>query len=213
MKQKPRVIGAVALLATLALGVSCKGFFVKPTLSSIAISPTAPQVEQSQTLQMQVFGTYNDGSRSQVTSGVSWSSSDTTIATVDPSSGILKGIKTGSVTITADAQGLSSTASATVFIVITAISISPQNPSLSSTSGSQDFTVSGTVNGQQIDISSGATVVAEQGGTIAATISCSYDSTVLAQVCTVSNASPGVYNIVATYTGSTLQAKTTLTIP
>ena len=57
-------------LAILALAVSCKGFFVNPTLTSIVISPTAPQVAVGTTATMQVFGTYDDGSRSQVKSGL-----------------------------------------------------------------------------------------------------------------------------------------------
>jgi hypothetical protein len=214
LKHKLRIAGAFGALAALALAISCRGFFVKPTLTSIAVSPTAPEVEQGKTLQLQLFGTYDDGSRSQVKSGVSWSSSAPTIASVDPNSGILTGLQTGSTTITADAQGLSSTASATVFIVIAAISIAPQNPSLSggTGSGSQNFTISGSVNGQQVNISSGASVVANLNGAQASTISCAFDSTQNVQVCTATNASLGVYNIVATYTGSTLQATTTWTI-
>lgn len=210
-KSKLRLIGAFAALATLALAVSCTGFFVKPTLTSIAISPTTPQVQLNQTTQLQAFGTYDDGSRNQIKSGVSWSSSDPTVASVDPSSGLMTGLQTGTATITADAQGLSSTATATVFIVITAISISPQNPSISST-GSQPFIITGTVSGSPINISSGSTVVVQQNGTTVTTISCSYDSVNLDQLCTTSSPIPGVYNVVATYTGSTLQAKTNLII-
>lgn len=210
-KSKLRLIGAFAALATLALAVSCTGFFVKPTLTSIAISPTTPQVQLNQTTQLQAFGTYDDGSRNQIKSGVSWSSSDPTVASVDSSSGLMTGLQTGTATITADAQGLSSTATATVFIVITAINISPQNPSISST-GSQAFIITGTVSGSPINISSGSTVVVQQNGTTVTTISCSYDSVNLDQLCTTSSPNTGVYNVVATYTGSTLQATTNLII-
>ena len=104
-KQKLRLICAFAALGTLALAVSCKGFFVNPTLTSVAISPTAPQVQQGKTLQLEAFGTYNDGSRNQIKNGVSWSSDTTSVATVDPNTGILTGVSTGSSTITASAQG------------------------------------------------------------------------------------------------------------
>jgi Bacterial Ig-like domain (group 2) len=205
-----RLIGAFAALVILALAASCRGFFVNPTLTSIAISPTTPQVELTKTLQLQAFGTYDDGSRSQIKSGVSWSSDAPTIAPVDPNTGILTGAETGTANITADAQGLSSSASATVFIVITAISISPQNPSIPATS-TISFKVDGTVNGNPIDISSGATVVVQQGGTAVTTITCGFQAG-LDQVCTATAANPGTYNVVATYTGSTLQATTTLII-
>jgi hypothetical protein len=215
-KQTLRLSGSLALLAMLALAVSCKGFFRNPTLTSIAISPAAPQVQQGSQQQLQVFGTFDDNSRSPVKSGVSWSSSDPTVASVDQNSGILKGLQTGSTTITADAQGLTTTASATVFIVITAISVTPQNPSLSGTSpvsGSQGFEILGTVSGQQVNISSGATVIATNGtGAQEPTISCTFDSTSDQQLCTATNTPAAVYNIVVTYTGSTLQATTTWNI-
>ncbi len=209
-KSKLRLVGAFAILATLALAVSCKGFFVNPTLTSIAISPTSPQVQVSQTLQLQVFGTYNDGSRNQVKSGVSWSSSDPTVATVDPSSGIMTGIQTGSVTITADAQGLDSTASGTVFLVISSIAISPTSASVTS-GNTQSFTVSAVSNGVTIDLTSAATLTAEQNGSVVSTVSCTYDG-VSKQVCSTTPGTPGVFQIVASYAGSTLTATANLTV-
>jgi len=211
-KQRIRVAGAFAALAMLALAVSCKGFFVNPTLTSIAISPTAPQVQVSQILQLQVFGTYTDGNRNQVKSGVSWSSSDPTIATVDSSSGVMAGIQAGTVTITADAQGLTSTASGTVFLVISSIAISPTSASIVAGS-TQSFTVSAVSNGVTIDLTSSATLTAEQSGSAVSTMSCSYDG-VSQQVCTTTSGTtlPGVYQIVASYSGSTLTATANLIV-
>src|SRR6267378_6664109 len=113
-RYKLRLAGAFGVLATLALAVGCRGFFTNPTLTSISIAPTAPQVEINKTLQLQVFGTFNDGSRSQVKSGIAWSSSAPTVASISPTSGILTGVQTGTSTITADAQGLTTTGTATV---------------------------------------------------------------------------------------------------
>lgn len=206
-KQRIRLIGAFAALATLALAVSCKGFFVNPTLTSISISPTSPQVEVSQTLQLQVFGTYNDGSRNQVKSGVSWSSSDPTVATVDPGSGIMTGLQTGTVTITADAQGLTSTASGTVFLVISSMSISPTSASITANGGTASFTVKAVSNGSTIDITSAAILTPA-----VSTISCGYDG-VSQQVCTDNSAPTGTYKIVASYPGSALTATANLTVP
>jgi trimeric autotransporter adhesin len=205
-------MGAFAALATLGLAASCTGFFVNPTLTSIAISPTSPQVQVSQTLQLQVFGTYSNNNRNQVTSGVSWSSSDPTIATVDPSSGIMTGVQTGTVTITADAQGLTSTASGTVFLVISSISISPTSASVTA-GNTQSFTVSAVSNGVTIPLTSSAILTAKQNGAAVSTISCTYDG-VSSQVCTTTSGTtlPGVYQIVASYTGSTLTATANLTV-
>ena len=60
--QKLRLFGALAALATLALAISCRGFFVNPTVNSIVISPTNPTVPLGGTLQMHAFGTNDDGS-------------------------------------------------------------------------------------------------------------------------------------------------------
>jgi len=54
-KSNLRLMGAFAALALLALAVGCRGFFVKPTLTSITISPTAPQVALGQTTNLQLW--------------------------------------------------------------------------------------------------------------------------------------------------------------
>ena len=213
MNRNLRLIGAFAALATLALAVSCRGFFVNPTLTSIAISPTAPAVQLGQTLQLQAFGTFDDGTRSQIKTGVSWSSDTLTVATVDPNTGILTGVGTGTATITADAQALSSTATATTFIVINSILISPNTGNITQNGGSFPFTVS--VNGGT-DITASAILTPEDStGAAVTTITCIYDTTVTppAQVCTDNGAPAGQYNIVASYTGSTLTSTAKLTVP
>lgn len=211
-KQKLRLICAFAALATLALAISCRGFFVSPTLTSIAISPTAPEVQQGQTLQLQAFGTYDDGSRNQIKNNVSWSSDTASVATVDPNTGILTGVATGTATITVSAQALSSTATATVFNVITSIAISPTSASVTAGTA-QDFTVSAASNGSTLNLTSSATLTPEQNGTAVSTITCSYDG-VSKQVCTTAagTTTPGVYQIVASYAGSSLTATASLTV-
>jgi len=209
--QKLRLICAFAALATLALAISCRGFFVNPTLTSIAISPTAPQVEVAQTLQLQAFGTYDDGSRNQIRSGVSWSSDTASVATIDPNTGILTGVATGTSTITASSQALSSTATATVFIVIDSITITPTSASVTA-GGSQQFKVSAASNGATLNLTSSATLTAEQNGTAVTTVTCAYNSSLLAQVCTTTAGTTGVFQIVASYSGSTLTATATLTV-
>ena len=209
-KQRIRLMGAFAALATLALAISCRGFFVKPTLTSIAISPTAPQVQQGQTLQLAAFGTYDDGSRNQIKSGVSWASDTSGVASIDTNTGVLTGVSTGSATITASAQALSATATATVFLVITSIAIDPTSASVASGT-TQPFTVKAGSNGATIDITSSATLTAEQGGQVATTVQCAFDG-VSAQVCTTTPGVTGLYQIVASYAGSTLTATANLTV-
>jgi hypothetical protein len=203
-------MGAFAALATLALAISCHGFFVNPTLTSIAISPTAPQVQQGKTVQLQAFGTFDDGTRNQVKSGVSWSSDTSAIAAVDTNTGILTGVSTGTATITASAQALSSTATATVFLTITSIAINPTSASV--TSGQpKSFTVSVGSNGGTIDITPSATLTAQQNGAVATAVQCAYDG-VSAQVCTTTSGITGLFQIVASYAGSTLTATAKLSV-
>jgi hypothetical protein len=122
---------AFGVLVVVAIGASCKGFFPDPVLQSIAINPTAPQVSVDKTLNLQVFGTYDDGTRKQVTSGVSWSSDPMSVATVTGTgSATLAGVAAGSATITASAQALDATATATVIGNVTAITVSPTSGSV-----------------------------------------------------------------------------------
>ena len=80
-QRKIRLAGILAALITLALAVSCKGFFPTPTLSSIAIGPQNLSLSPDQSFQMSATGTFNDGSTSDVTGKSLWSSTNQSVAT------------------------------------------------------------------------------------------------------------------------------------
>ena len=101
------------------------GILQPNSLVSLAVQPPSPNVILGQTTTLQAWGTFQDNTRSQLTSGVAWSSSDPTIMLIDETSGVATGVATGTATVTAAAQGLSGTASATVFIVISSLTIAP----------------------------------------------------------------------------------------
>jgi hypothetical protein len=129
-KRLPLTI-AFSVLLVAAFGVGCKGFFTNPTLSSLAIQPTNPQVNVNSTTTLQAWGTFSDNSRSQITSGVGWSSDTTDVATVDGTgSASMSGISPGTAIITASAQGISGTATATVIGNVTQIQVSPSTGSV-----------------------------------------------------------------------------------
>jgi len=135
-----QVIATIAVLVLFGLSVGCNGFFVDPTLTSIAVSPTTPAVTVGKTIQLSAFGTYDDGSRKSITSGVDWSSGTPTVASIDSKSGIATGVTAGSTTITASSQGLSGSASMTVLpSSVTSITITPTTQSIKQ-GGSQQFT-------------------------------------------------------------------------
>jgi uncharacterized protein YjdB len=130
-KHTLQVTGAAAIVVLFILSVGCNGFFVDPTLTSVTVSPVNPAVAIKKTVQLSAFGTYDDGSRKTITSGVAWSSSAPTVATIDQNSGIATGVSAGTTTITASDQGLSGTATLTVVPSnVTAIIISPTSASI-----------------------------------------------------------------------------------
>jgi len=212
-KRLPLTIAFTALMVA-AFGAGCQGFFVKPTLTSITINPTAPSIQLSKTLNVQAFGVNSDGQGANLTSGVSWSTSDPTIVTVTGTgSATLTGVAVGTATITASAQSVTNTATATVYITVGSLTMAPSSQSMAATATTPlPFIV--TANGS-VDVSSTATLNVYQGGVLQTTITCSYNASGAAgagQYCTSNAAAVGTYQVVATYPGTTLTATSTLTI-
>jgi len=160
--QKLRAAGALAVLLTLALAVSCQGFFPKATLQSITISPQSPQVLLNTANQspLQVWGTDSNNNRYQLTTGVNWSTDPSGVISIDPNTYVPNGLSLTTTTITADAQGLTTTATGTVTVgCISQIAVTPTNPgSISFSNGGtiQFDALATTCNGQQ-DITDVAT--------------------------------------------------------
>jgi hypothetical protein len=148
---------AFAVLVALAFGAGCQGFFPPNALLSIAIQPPTPNVVLGQTSTLEAFGTYqNNSGQTQIKSGVVWSSSAPDVLSIDENTGLATGQSLGTATVTASAQGLSATASATVFIIISSLTVTPNTWSFSGAAGGTNpvgFTV--TANGGT-DITSGA---------------------------------------------------------
>jgi len=80
MKHNLHVIGAFAVLGTLAFAVSCRGFFVNPTITSLAIGPANLTLAPATSYQMVATATYSDGSTNTVTGQSVWSSSSPGVA-------------------------------------------------------------------------------------------------------------------------------------
>jgi uncharacterized protein YjdB len=218
-KQKLRLAGAFAALATLALAISCRGFFVNPTWTSITIQPPNPTVAVGYTQSLQAWGIDTNGNHAQITSKLVWSLSNPsnggTVATLDPSTGLLTGVAAGTETVTASSEGISGTATATVAQIVSTMTISPLTSSVTDNGTSYaPFTVtSGSSN-----ISSLVTLTAYQSGTAVSGIGCSYDSTNATQDCTPQSGlvttGSQTYSIVVAYAGytGTTQVAATLTV-
>jgi len=92
--------------------------------------------------QITAIGLFTDGS-TQNLGGVTWSSSDDSIATID-ANGNLTTVATGSVTITSSLGGISNTVSASVTpAVLASVTVTPPNPSIPA-GFVQQFTATGT---------------------------------------------------------------------
>ena len=129
-KRNLRILATLAALSLLALAASCRGFFVNPTLQSITVSPSTGSVAPAGTLQLTATGTFDDGSTSNVTTDSSWQSSDTTVATIGTSNGLVKAAASiasppGITTITATDGAFTNTATITVCPIVTSITVTP----------------------------------------------------------------------------------------
>src|SRR5881227_2202945 len=82
-------------------------------LTLITISPANPRIAKGTSLKFTATGTFSDGSTATNLSGLSWKSSKPNIASIR-SSGLAHGKKSGTVTISATASGLTGTATLTV---------------------------------------------------------------------------------------------------
>src|SRR5690242_7916620 len=107
-----------APLAFLLAGIlaACGGGSSGPaTLKSIAVSPATVTIAAGSTQQLTATGTYSDASTAPITTGITWTSSDSAIVSVD-ATGKATGVAgtTGTATVTATVGGLSGRSSMTV---------------------------------------------------------------------------------------------------
>lgn len=87
------------------------------TLSSIAITPASPSIAPGTTEQFTATGTYSDYTIKNITTSVTWSSSDTTVATISNtagSNGLVTSSGAGTTTITASSGSISDSTLLTV---------------------------------------------------------------------------------------------------
>jgi hypothetical protein len=213
-KQKLQVMGAFAALATLALAVSCRGFFVNPTLTGVSVGPSGLNLNVNQTWQMTATGTYSDGSQKTLSSGVAWSSSDATAVSVSQG-GLVTALSQGSSTITASSGGCSAcTGSTSVSVVlqnITAITVSPSSQTATRNGTTVYFKATASPGG---DITQGATwnVVDSSGTNQNSNFSISFVSGSGEGFLPSSSATVGTYTINVTYPGTTVVGTATLTV-
>lgn len=100
-------------------------------LESISIIPESASIPKGRNQQYTAVGTYSDGSTRDITTSVTWTSSNTAVATIN-SSGLATGVGVGTTYITAISSGITSN-SATLTVtpaVLESISVTPESASI-----------------------------------------------------------------------------------
>jgi hypothetical protein len=104
------------------------------TLTSIAVTPASPSIVAGNTQQFTATGTYSDNSTKNITTSVTWKSSNTVFATIGAATGLATGVAAGTAQITAT-QGsivspndpLTVTAAS---VTLQSIAVTPASPSV-----------------------------------------------------------------------------------
>jgi trimeric autotransporter adhesin len=123
--------GPVTISATLdGISGSTGLTIVSAVLQSIAVTPANTSLPVGETEQFTSTGTFSDNSTENLTTQVTWASSDTTWATIS-SAGLATAVSPGPVTISATLDGVSgSTALTIVSAALESIAVTPANPSV-----------------------------------------------------------------------------------
>jgi uncharacterized protein YjdB len=132
-----------------------------PELSTITIMPeSADNLTVGATLQLTAKATYSNNSNEDVTSKVTWASSDNTVALISPT-GLVTGVSGGTTNITASWSGITSPKLVLTVVParnLTSIAVTPASPANLAVGATQQFVATGTYSdGSTADISSQVT--------------------------------------------------------
>jgi uncharacterized protein YjdB len=189
-------------LLLLLLG-GCSGEFFRGTndLVGLTISPTNTSIQPGNTQQFSATGSFGGGGTGDVTPQVTWTSSNTSIATIN-NTGLATGIAFGTVTISGSDQGYTSKTNLSVSsqtVTITSIAVTPATSTIR-VGTTQQFVATATYsNGTTSVITTSATW--SSSDTTIATISTGGLATGVA---------PG--NVTITATSGSVSGTTTLTV-
>jgi hypothetical protein len=226
---------AFGVLLVAAFGAGCSGFFVNPTLTSLNIVPASPSVQVSQTTSISAYAVNSNQQGQTLTSGVSWSTSDPSTATITGAcangnlcgSATISGVAAGTATITASSQNVNATATLTVFLpAVTNFQVcqgtfgsttcSSSGGALTWHAGSsgitQTFVAQGTSGGTVYDLTTSSTWTLTVTPSLGS-ISCTNAGT-SPETCTVaSGTSDGTYPVSVTYSNGNSTATLNIVIP
>jgi trimeric autotransporter adhesin len=143
------ITGTIQDPTTLQLLTVSTVLTVVPQLTGITISPGSVQIAKGTTQQFTATGTYNDGTSPDITSLVTWSSTQSGVAAISSSpgtQGLVRAEAKGSTSISASVGTISSSASSVVTVSdanLASISVTPANSTVPLAS-SQQLVATGT---------------------------------------------------------------------
>ncbi|MFZ0828415.1 MAG: Ig-like domain-containing protein, partial [Verrucomicrobiia bacterium] len=152
-------VGTATISAKLGAVTGTTTVFVQPpVLVSIAVTPTASSIVIGGTQQFKAVGTYSDGSIQNVSSQVTWISTNAVVAAVS-SNGLATAASAGSTTISATLAGVTGSALLTVQAPpsLTLITVTPANPSILIGTAQQFIAIGSYSDGSTQNVSSQAT--------------------------------------------------------
>ena len=100
------------------------GSISQAVVATITVSPASAKTTANSSVQFTATGTYTDGTSGDITSSVSWISSNPAVATIN-TTGLAAAISTGSTTITASSGLASGSASLSVNLLTPTVTFSP----------------------------------------------------------------------------------------
>lgn len=213
--------GSTTINATAGSIIGSASLNVNPlALVSIGITPNGPSIALGTNQQFAATGTYADGSTLDLTSSASWSSTPTSVASIN-TTGLATSVSTGQATITATAASVNGYATLTVTAAtLVSIAVTPTSPTIPldtnlqfaatgtfSDGSIQDVTTSvewGSSNGTVATISnaagtqglatgvaSGVSTISAQSGTVSGSATLTVGNAALVSIA-VSPASPSI---------------------
>ncbi|HUN64396.1 MAG TPA: beta-propeller fold lactonase family protein [Candidatus Sulfotelmatobacter sp.] len=133
-----------------------------PTLRYITISPSGPTIVIGAQEPFTATGYYSNGAVTPNIS-VSWSSSNTAVASINGTSGVATGLTAGTTTITATALGITSTTTTLTVAPPTSITVTPASTVIPAT-GTQQFDAMANYSGGSQDVTAYVTWAAANTG-------------------------------------------------
>ena len=133
-------------------------------LQSITVTPSSPSIPDGVTQQYQADGHYSDGSTVNITTQVTWTSSNTAAATVVPNSGLAQAVDPGFTVIKAASGDITGVATLTVTTaVLSSITVAPANPCIANSSNQQFIATGHFTDNSSINLTGVATWASSVG--------------------------------------------------